>query len=144
MSDDLFEFPDQPTDITKPKAVSTKTVGPSKSYVNTVPSQYGKEDVDYARLTQAEHEAVVETTDIIYEHRDSPAVRDVLRKPSGLIGRNHHNQTYGEVLDGIREKLNRKHPHLDRKGEDISIKQMNALNDILRELDIDPLPVPTK
>jgi hypothetical protein len=103
------------------------------SHVVSKTSNYGK-DVEYARLSDADHAYVRSVIETLWDFR-SP-LRAVMDKASGLYGRrNQARQTQGEVIEGLREKLAQQHPVIrDRKGADFTLKQLRALNKIIDEV----------
>lgn len=53
--------------------------------------------------------------------------------------------TLREVLDGVTAKLAKRHKYvLGRKGEDLSVKQLTAINLIVEALDATPIAIPAK
>lgn len=131
---DLFHFP--PEDQTPaPKTPRTRAmiVARISSHVVSKPSAYGK-DVEYARLSDADHAYARLIIETLHDFRGS--LRAVMDKASGLFGRrNQSRQTQGELLDGLREKLAQPHPAIrGRKGEDFTLKQLRALNRIIDDV----------
>ena len=130
---DLFTFPpaDQPP-AAKPHT-KAMIVARISSHVVSKSSNYGK-DVEYARLSDADHAHVRLVIETIWDFR--AALRQVMDKASGLYGRrNQARQTQGEVIEGLREKLAQQHPVIrERKGADFTLKQLRTLNKIIDEV----------
>jgi hypothetical protein len=103
------------------------------SHVVSKTSNYGN-DVEYARLSDADHAYVRSVIEALWDFR-SP-LRSVMDKASGLYGRrNQSRQTQGELLEGLREKLAQPHPVIrGRKSADFSLKQLRALNRIIDDV----------
>lgn len=130
---DLFQFPPPEPAAEKQPRTRAMIVARISSHVVSKPSAYGK-DVEYARLSDADHAYARLIIETLHDFRGS--LRAVMDKASGLFGRrNQSRQTQGELLDGLREKLAQPHPAIrGRKGEDFTLKQLKALNRIIDDV----------
>lgn len=131
---DLFHFPPaEAAPANNQPRTRAMIVARISSHVVSKPSAYGK-DVEYARLSDADHAYVRSVIETLWDHRTP--LRQVMDKASGLFGRrNQSRQTQGEVLEGLREKLAQPHPVIrGRKGEDFTLKQLKALNRIIDDV----------
>ena len=130
--EDLFEYP--PTHTAGTSRARPVPQARIFSHKVTVPSRSGGKDVEYARLSDADHDyarAVIETLD---EHRH--ILGRILDEASGLYGqRSRSRQTKGDLLHGLMEKLRLPHPRVrGRRGEDFTLKQLRALNGIIDDV----------
>ncbi|UYW27695.1 hypothetical protein OKC48_04065 [Methylorubrum extorquens] len=131
---ELFHFPPAAAEpANNQPRTRAMIVARISSHVVSKPSAYGK-DVEYARLSEADHAYVRSVIETLWDHRTP--LRQVMDKASGLFGRrNQSRQTQGEVLEGLREKLAQPHPVIrGRKGEDFTLKQLSALNKIIDDV----------
>lgn len=129
---ELFEYPDSPA---APNSAKRSLPQPQiHSHVVTVPSKRGGKDVEYARLSDSDHQYARDVIEVLDNNRRMLA--GILSQPSGLYGlRSQRKQTKGDVLDGLMEKLRLPHPKVrGRKGEDFTLKQLRALNAIIDDV----------
>ncbi len=131
---DLIEYPPE-----QPKQPASRTRGMPTASIPfservTKPSTYGK-DVEYARLSDQEHTDMRDLALALWDTRD--ALRSVLSAPSSMYGRRGagRTQTLRDILEGIVEKMREPHPVVRaRVGKDLSIKQLEAFNSIVRDV----------
>lgn len=130
---DLFHFPPEEAPAPNQPRTRAMIVARISSHVVSKPSAYGK-DVEYARLSDADHAHARLIIETLHDFRGS--LRAVMDQASGLFGRrNQSRQSQGELLDGLREKLAQPHPAIrGRKGEDFTLKQLKALNRIIDDV----------
>lgn len=123
------------------------------SYVIERPSQTGKSNVYYVRLSDAEHAELavsVRALDVLRTSKDDPAtyvaVNLILDKNSGIWGsRLRKFSTLREVLEGVAAKLRKPHKYVrGRIGEDLSVKQLTAINQILSAIGVSEIAVPAR
>jgi hypothetical protein len=73
-------------------------------------------------------------------------LNDILDKSSGIWGSQLRKfSTLREVLEGVSDKLKKPHKYVrGRRGEDLSVKQLTAINQIITAVGGDTIAVPAK
>lgn len=146
---DIFENFDKPETTTHrgqqtQVAVSSLIVRPSKTTNKTV---------QYVRLSDVEHKELltyVEAINIMATDKgqanDYILTNAILDKSSGIYGSQLRKfSTNREVLAGVTEKLSKPHKYVrGRRGEDLSVKQLEAINSIITALNCTPIEIPTE
>lgn len=117
------------------------------------PSKHTQRNVRYVRLSDAEHAELlsyVGAMNVLRTNKDDPttfiAINNILDRSSGIWGsRLRKYSTLREVLDGVTEKLGRSHKWVKgRRGEDLSVEQLTAINVIIAALGCDVIAIPLK
>ena len=146
----------QTQDIFTTQTVSTNNAG---GIVNSVGTSYlierdsktGKSKVKYARLSDSEHDTLLRSVRVLNRARSDKTdtivyvqLNLILDKCSGIWGsRLRKRSTLREVLDGVTQKLAKPHKYVrGRVGEDLSVKQLSAFNQILNQVGADEIVIP--
>lgn len=117
------------------------------------PSKTTRANVKYVRLSDAEHSYLRNAIDILDKARtnkDDPTIyvglNLILDRNSGIWGSQLRKfSTQREVLEGVIGKLAKPHKYVrGRAGEDLSVKQLTAINQILAAVGCDEIAVPAK
>ena len=146
----------QTQDIFTTQTASTNNAGGivnsvSTSYLIERDSKTGKSKVKYARLSDSEHDALLRSVRVLNRARSDKTdtivyvqLNLILDKCSGIWGsRLRKRSTLREVLDGVTQKLAKPHKYVrGRVGEDLSVKQLTAINQILNQVGADEIVIP--
>jgi hypothetical protein len=143
----VFEYEDTPAQINRP--VETQT----QSEIIERPSKHTQRNVRYVRLSDAEHAELrtfIDAMNIMRTDKNDPtsyiALNNILDRSSGIWGSQLRKySTLREVLEGVTAKLGRKHKWVvGRRGEDLSVEQLTAINVIIAALGCDTIAIPAK
>lgn len=146
LNTELFE-----TITTTPSLVKSASV--AKSEIIERPSTQTKANVEYVRLSDSDHDELliyVRAINILRTDKEKPreyiATNNILDRNSGIWGSKLRKfSTLREVLEGVTEKLARPHKYVKgRTGEDLSVKQLTAINQIISALGCNPISIPVK
>ena len=145
----LFEVPE----IQNAPASTNHAETVETSSIIERPSKTTKANVKYVRLSDADHAELVGyvraanilRSDNTYQ-ADFVAINLILDKNSGIWGSQLRKfSTLREVLEGVTEKLAKPHKYVKgRRGEDLSVKQLTAINVIVTALGCTPISIPAK
>ena len=142
---DIFE-----TTLTQAPAPATLV---ARSELIERPSKHTQRNVRYVRLSDAEHTELVSyvgAMNIMREDKNEPAsfiaLNNILDGNSGIWGsRLRKYSTLREVLAGVTEKLARSHKWVKgRRGEDLSVEQLTAVNVIIAAMGCKVIAIPAK
>ncbi len=145
INNDIFE------NLTAASTIRATTVAVSELIER--PSKTTKAPVQYVRLNDDDHaelKAYVEAINTMRTDKTHTGsyidVNLVLDKNSGIWGSELRKfSTLREVLAGVTAKLGRPHKYVrGRRGEDLSVKQLTAINQIIGELKCSPIAIPAK
>ncbi len=129
---ELFQFPDTtPTPITPSYSKPLPVAHVLSERVVVQSARTGK-NIEYARLSDADHREVRNMIRALWDLRSD--IRTVLDEPSGLYGSRGGGkaQTFSHILKGLYDKMHLRHPVLrGRVGEDLTIKQLGELNRLI-------------
>lgn len=149
MATDIFDnypAPQASTNIARP------TIQVAVSYLIVRPSKTTKKPVTYVRLSDAEHTDLCDyVTAINMMATDKTNTSQytstnlILDKSSGIWGSQLRKfSTFRDVLAGVTDKLSKPHKYVrNRKGEDLSVKQLEAINSIITALHCPAIDIPT-
>lgn len=133
-------------------AIQGKQTQVAVSHLIVRPSKTTKKPVQYVRLSDTEHTDLCDYVTAINmmatdKSNTSQYVSTnlILDKSSGIWGSQLRKfSTFREVLAGVTQKLNKPHPYVrGRRGEDLSVKQLEAINSIITALACAPIQIPT-
>ncbi|PDS75460.1 hypothetical protein [Rhizobium sp. L43] len=142
---DIFET--TPTQATAPATLV------ARSELIERPSKHTQRNVRYVRLCDAEHAELlsyVSAMNIMRTDKSDPTsfitLNNILDRSSGIWGsRLRKFSTLREVLDGVTEKLARAHKWVKgRRGEDLSVEQLTAINVIITAMGCTCIAIPAK
>lgn len=145
---DIFENFDKP----ETSVIRGKQTQVALSHLIVRPSKTTKKPVSYVRLSDVEHKDLcdyVTAINIMATDKTNTAnyltTNLILDKSSGIYGSQLRKfSTFREVLAGVTEKLSKPHPYVrNRKGEDLSVKQLEAINSIITALNCPAIQIPT-
>ncbi len=148
ITNDIFET--TPTASTNNAGIVNSV---AHSYIVERPSKTNKANVRYVRLSDAEHSELsvsVRALNVLRTNKTDASiyvsVNLVLDKPSGIWGSKLRKySTLREVLDGVTAKLAKPHKFVrGRIGEDLSVKQLTAINQILSAIGVNEIAIPAK
>jgi hypothetical protein len=117
------------------------------------PSKTTQGNVEYVRLSDAEHAYLrnaIGLLDTARFNKDDPDIyvglNGILDRPSGIWGSVLRKfSTLREVFEGVADKLAKPHKYVKgRKGEDLSVKQLTAINTVLVAVGADEITIPAK
>jgi hypothetical protein len=115
------------------------------------PSKTTRANVQYVRLSDAEHAYLCNAIGVLDRARvnkDDPTIyvglNLILDRNSGIWGSQLRKfSTLREVLQGVVAKLAKPHKYVrGRQGEDLSVKQLTAINQILAAVGCDEIVIP--
>ncbi|TQX90247.1 MULTISPECIES: hypothetical protein [unclassified Rhizobium] len=128
-----------------------RTVAINTSELIERPSKEGKGSVKYVRLSDVDHKRLCDFVTAVMELRAdlsnpyaTAELNAILDKRSGIYGKQIQKwSTLGDVLVGVAAKLKKRHKYVvGRMGEDLSAKQLGAINAIMTAVGSNVIVIP--